>query len=61
MILESMKNNLPHVMEATEQSKQRESLVAKTATPKMSNVMVEVCEWWREQLAYSSESSDDDF
>ncbi|XP_024938061.1 sodium leak channel non-selective protein isoform X7 [Cephus cinctus] len=55
-----VKNNLPHLTEGTEQSKQRETLSAKTTTPKVSSVMLEVREWWREQLAYSTESSEEE-
>jgi len=56
-----VKNNLPHLTENTEQIRQqREVLNIKTAVPKISNVMLEVREWWKEQLAYSSESSDDE-
>jgi len=56
-----VKNNLPHLTENTEQIRQqREVLNTKTAAPKISNVMLEVREWWKEQLAYSSESSDDE-
>jgi len=55
-----VKNNLSHLTENTEQIRQRETLNTKTAAPKISNVMLEVREWWKEQLAYSSESSDDE-
>ncbi|XP_076223619.1 sodium leak channel non-selective protein na [Nomia melanderi] len=55
------KNNLPHLTESTEQSRpQREVLNAKATVPKPSSVMIEVREWWKEQLAYSSESSEDE-
>jgi hypothetical protein len=56
-----VKNNLAHLTENTEQNRQqREVLNTKTTAPKISNVMLEVREWWKEQLAYSSESSDDE-
>ncbi|EFN65909.1 Sodium leak channel non-selective protein [Camponotus floridanus] len=56
-----VKNNLPHLTENTEQSRQqRETLNNKTTVPKVSSVMLEVREWWKEQLAYSSESSEDE-
>ncbi|KAK9296625.1 hypothetical protein QLX08_009452 [Tetragonisca angustula] len=55
------KNNLPHLTESTEQSRQQREVVnAKATVPKTSNVMLEVREWWKEQLAYSSESSEDE-
>lgn len=56
-----VKNNLPHLTENTEQIRQqREVLNIKTVAPKVSSVMLEVREWWKEQLAYSSESSEDE-
>lgn len=56
-----MKNNLPHLTENTEQSRQqRETLNNKTTVSKVSSVMLEIREWWKEQLAYSSESSEDE-
>lgn len=56
------KNNLPHLTEGAEQSRQpREASNSKAAAPKVSSVMLEVRDWWREQLAYSSESSEDEF
>lgn len=56
-----VKNNLPHLTENTEQSRQqREALSNKTTVPKVSSVMLEVREWWKEQLAYSSDSSEDE-
>lgn len=56
-----VKNNLHHLVENTEQSRQqREALNNKAAAPKVSSVMLEVREWWKEQLAYSSESSEDE-
>lgn len=54
------KNNLPHLTESTEQSKQRETINAKAIISKPSNIILEVREWWKEQLAYSSESSEDE-
>lgn len=56
-----VKNNLPHLTENTEQIRQqREALNSKATAPKISSVMLEVREWWKEQLAYSSESSEDE-
>ncbi|XP_050444876.1 sodium leak channel NALCN isoform X2 [Cataglyphis hispanica] len=56
-----VKNNLSHLTENTEQSRQqREALSNKTTVPKVSSVMLEVREWWKEQLAYSSDSSEDE-
>ncbi|KYM83609.1 Sodium leak channel non-selective protein [Atta colombica] len=56
-----VKNNLHHLTENTEQSRQaREALNNKATAPKVSSVMLEVREWWKEQLAYSSESSEDE-
>lgn len=55
------KNNLPHLTESTEQNRQqREVSNTKATAPKSASVMLEVREWWREQLAYSSESSEDE-
>lgn len=55
------KNNLPHLTESTEQSRQqRETINAKAIVSKPSSIMLEVREWWKEQLAYSSESSEDE-
>lgn len=56
------KNNLPHLTESSEQSRQqRETINAKAiGISKPSNIMLEVREWWKEQLAYSSESSEDE-
>ncbi|XP_046820386.1 sodium leak channel non-selective protein isoform X1 [Vespa crabro] len=57
----TVKNNLPHLTENTEQNRQqREPVNSKLSTPKISSVMLEVREWWKEQLAYSSESNDED-
>ncbi|XP_026672772.1 sodium leak channel non-selective protein [Ceratina calcarata] len=39
---------------------QREAISAKAAQTKPCSVMLEVREWWKEQLAYSSESSEDE-
>ncbi|XP_043249225.1 sodium leak channel non-selective protein [Colletes gigas] len=55
------KNNLPHLTENTEQTRQqREAFNSKANVPKPSSVILEVREWWKEQLAYSSESSEDE-
>lgn len=57
----AVKNNLPHVTEGSEQFRPpREVLNAKMSPPKVSSVMSEVRDWWREQLAYSSDSSEED-
>ncbi|KAI4495187.1 hypothetical protein M0804_001388 [Polistes exclamans] len=57
----TVKNNLPHLTENTEQNRQqREPVNTKLSTPKISSVLLEVREWWKEQLAYSSESSGED-
>lgn len=58
-----VKNNLPHLTENTEQIRQQReafNINIKTITPKVSSVLLEVREWWKEQLAYSSESSEDE-
>lgn len=61
MIIALAKNNLPHLSEGTEQSRPREISSTKTSVPKVSSVTLEVKEWWVEQLAHSSESSEDEF
>lgn len=56
-----MKNNLPYLTENTEQNRQqREVFNSKTTAPKVSSVMLEVRDWWKKQLAYSSDSSEDE-
>lgn len=53
------RNNRPP--QSTESSRQQREVVnTKTTVPKPSSVMLEVREWWKEQLAYSSESSEDE-
>uniref|UniRef100_A0A1B6CHW0 Ion transport domain-containing protein n=1 Tax=Clastoptera arizonana TaxID=38151 RepID=A0A1B6CHW0_9HEMI len=54
--------NLPHVTEGSEANRLllREIPSNKSSTPKVSNVMLEVTEWWHEQLTYNTESSDED-
>ncbi|XP_076378487.1 sodium leak channel non-selective protein na isoform X3 [Megalopta genalis] len=53
------RNNRPP--QSTEQTRQqREVMNAKATAPKPSSVMLEVREWWKEQLAHSSESSEDE-
>lgn len=55
------KNNLPHVTEGAEQPRPpRENPNTKMSPPKACSVVVEVRDWWREQLAYNSNSSDDE-
>ncbi|XP_063985315.1 sodium leak channel NALCN isoform X1 [Diachasmimorpha longicaudata] len=57
-----VKNNLPYLTEGAEQSRQpRDSSNTKATAPKVSSITLEVRDWWREQLAYSSESSEDEF
>lgn len=53
--------NLPHLNEGTEINRMpREVFNNKTTLPKASNTMHEIKEWWNEQLAYVSDSSDED-
>lgn len=52
---------MPHLTEATEFNRMpREVFNNKTTLPKASNAAHEIKEWWNEQLAYVSDSSDDD-
>lgn len=56
-----VKNNLPHLTEGSEQSRQtKEIFNAKSSPPKVSNIVTEVRDWWREQIAYSTDTSDED-
>ncbi|XP_046981144.1 sodium leak channel non-selective protein [Schistocerca americana] len=55
------KNNLPHLTEGPEPSRLLRDITAnKTAMPKMSNVQLEVKDWWLEQLGYNTDSSEED-
>ncbi|GLH14407.1 Sodium channel protein 60E, partial [Gryllus bimaculatus] len=55
------KNNLPHVTEGSEPSRLLRDITAnKTAMPKVSNVLLEVRDWWSEQMGYNTQSSDED-
>ncbi|XP_069692579.1 sodium leak channel NALCN isoform X3 [Periplaneta americana] len=55
------KNNLPHLTEGPEPSRLMRDISAnKTAMPKVTNVLVEVRDWWHEQLGYNTQSSDED-
>ena len=52
---------MPHLTEGPESSRQmRENTTSKTAMPKVSNVLLEVRDWWHEQLGYNTQSSDED-
>ncbi|EEZ98774.1 sodium leak channel NALCN [Tribolium castaneum] len=53
--------NLPHVNETNEANRMpREVFNNKTTVPKASNAMHEIRDWWNEQLAYASQSSDEE-
>ncbi|PSN30664.1 Sodium leak channel non-selective protein [Blattella germanica] len=55
------KNNLPHLTEGPESSTMvRDITMNKTSLPKVSNVLLEVRDWWHEQLGYNTDSSDDE-
>jgi hypothetical protein len=55
------RNNLPHLTEGPESSCLiRENTSSKTAMPKVSNVLLEVRDWWHEQLGCNTQSSDED-
>ena len=61
LFLAVVKNNLPHLTEGTEQNRQpKETFNAKSSPPKVSNIVTEVRDWWREQLDYNSDTSDDE-
>jgi len=52
---------LPHLTEGPESSCLiRENTSSKTAMPKVSNVLLEVRDWWHEQLGCNTQSSDED-
>ncbi|KAG8306966.1 hypothetical protein J6590_034512 [Homalodisca vitripennis] len=54
--------NLPHVTEGSEANRLllRDISLNKTSAPKVPNVMLEVCDWWHEQIGYNTDSSDED-
>ncbi|XP_031343875.1 sodium leak channel non-selective protein-like isoform X3 [Photinus pyralis] len=53
--------NLPHLNEGTETSRvPRDISSSKASVPKISNTAHEIRDWWNEQLAYVSDTSDDD-
>ncbi|XP_048514061.1 sodium leak channel NALCN isoform X5 [Athalia rosae] len=57
-----VKNNLPHVTEGAEQNRQPKDVQNnKAAMPKFSSIMVEVRDWWHEQVAYNTQSSDEEY
>jgi hypothetical protein len=61
IIAAGSKNNLPHLTEGPEPSRlMRDISTNKTAMPKVSNVLLEVRDWWHEQLGYNTQSSDED-
>jgi hypothetical protein len=51
---------LPHLTEGPESSRLMRENTTKTAMPKVSNVLLEVRDWWHEQLGYNTQSSDED-
>ncbi|KAJ9587594.1 hypothetical protein L9F63_018976, partial [Diploptera punctata] len=54
-------NNLPHLTEGPECSHLARDISAnKTALPKVSSVLLEVRDWWHEQLGYNTQSSDEE-
>jgi hypothetical protein len=53
--------NLPHLNETNESNRMpREVFNNKTTVPKASNALHEIRDWWNEQLAYASQSSDEE-
>ncbi|XP_063242181.1 sodium leak channel NALCN isoform X2 [Bacillus rossius redtenbacheri] len=57
----SSKNNLPHLTEGTEPGRpQHEPLANKTNISRVSSVMLEIRDWWNEQLSYNTQSSDEE-
>ncbi|XP_054265506.1 sodium leak channel NALCN isoform X2 [Macrosteles quadrilineatus] len=54
--------NLPHVSEGSEANRLllRDITLNKTSALKVPNVMLEVCDWWHEQIGYNTESSDEE-
>ncbi|KAJ3664869.1 hypothetical protein Zmor_000408 [Zophobas morio] len=53
--------NFPHLNETNEANRMpREVFNNKTTLPKASNAMHEIRDWWNEQLAYQSQSSDEE-
>nr|CAD7262607.1 unnamed protein product [Timema shepardi] len=54
----SSKNNLPHLTEGTESGRVAIDITSnKTTMPRVSSVMLEVRDWWNEQLGYITQSS----
>ena len=61
LITAGSKNNLPHLTEGPECSHLvRDISSNKTALPKVSSVLLEVRDWWHEQLGYNTQSSDEE-
>nr|CAD7444318.1 unnamed protein product [Timema bartmani] len=57
----SSKNNLPHLTEGTEPGRVANDITGnKTTMPRVSSVMLEVRDWWNEQLGYITQSSDEE-
>nr|CAD7425898.1 unnamed protein product [Timema monikensis] len=57
----SSKNNLPHLTEGTESGRVATDITSnKTTMPRVSSVMLEVRDWWNEQLGYITQSSDEE-
>nr|CAD7571947.1 unnamed protein product [Timema californicum] len=57
----SSKNNLPHLTEGTESGRVAIDITSnKTTMPRVSSVMLEVRDWWNEQLGYITQSSDEE-
>nr|CAD7393797.1 unnamed protein product [Timema cristinae] len=57
----SSKNNLPHLTEGTESGRVANDITSnKTTMPRVSSVMLEVRDWWNEQLGYITQSSDEE-
>ncbi|CAG9857935.1 unnamed protein product [Phyllotreta striolata] len=54
------KKNLSHAVQEGEGRLPREVFNTKTTVPKAANAMHEIKDWWNEQLAYLSSSSDED-
>jgi hypothetical protein len=53
--------NLPHLNETNESNRMpREVFNNKTTVSKASNALHEIRDWWNEQLAYASQSSDEE-
>lgn len=60
-VISAVSKNLPHLNEGTETNRMpREVFNNKTSLPKVTNATHEIRDWWNEQLAYVSQSSDED-